>query len=633
MARANEANNAHRESNPDSILLRAKDDRELLDVIDSLRSQGISHYISLPQIVVVGDQSSGKSSVLEAISGVGFPVKDNLETRFPTELILRRDEVESAVVEIRPGENRTENETAKFKEFRTLSTSIDDVPHFVEKAKGVIGVSPTTKGFSDDVLVVQISGPHQPHLTLVDLPGLTHAESKNQSIEEVELVKNLVLKYMKDERSIILAVISAKNDFNNQVVTQLSRRTDIDPKGLRTLGIITKPDMLHPGSDSERAYRDLARNEDVNFGLGWHLLRNRDYNERALSVRERDERENHLFSRGIWTSLPLNCLGIGTLRPRLSSVLKDHILRELPQLIRDVEDGIHRCRERLEQLGDARDTIVEQRIYLTRISEAFSNLVKASMDGTYTDDFFGDAMTVDGYNKRLRAKVQNSLRDFARDMRLRGHREDIVDSIRGDRPGFPKQISMQDYTQRVLILMTRSRGRELPGTFNPMIIGDLFFHQSAPWSTLVDQYCNIILDATRECVELALGYVINETTKSKLLRDIIHPALEACRKLLQEKVTTMLEPHRRGHAITYNHYFTDTIQNARRDHFNNETISKLNSFFLHQTDTGNYTISKPASFKTHELANALKNTTEADMDRYACSEAIYCMQAYYKVNT
>ena len=84
-------------------LLHSTEHRELLDIIDRLRSQGISQFVDLPQIIVCGDQSSGKSSVLEAISGMSFPTKDNLCTRFATELILRRSPSVSVNIHINPG--------------------------------------------------------------------------------------------------------------------------------------------------------------------------------------------------------------------------------------------------------------------------------------------------------------------------------------------------------------------------------------------------------------------------------------------------------------------------------------------------------------------------------------------------
>ena len=98
---------------------------------------------------------------------------------------------------------------------------------------------------------------------------------------------------MANPRSIILAVVSAKNDHANQIVTKLAR--DVDPKGVRTLGIITKPDTLRVGSESEKAFLDLAGSKDIVFRLGWHVLKNRDDENRDCSLEERDEKEENSF--------------------------------------------------------------------------------------------------------------------------------------------------------------------------------------------------------------------------------------------------------------------------------------------------------------------------------------------------
>ncbi|KAL2048578.1 hypothetical protein N7G274_000490 [Stereocaulon virgatum] len=103
---------------------------------------------------------------------------------------------------------------------------------------------------------------------------------------------------MKESRSIILAVVSAKNDdYANQIVLKLARIAD--SKGNRTLGVITKPDTLVPDSESEAMYVSLARNQDVEFRLGWHVLKNMDSETGEWSPIDRDVKEEAFFSQGI----------------------------------------------------------------------------------------------------------------------------------------------------------------------------------------------------------------------------------------------------------------------------------------------------------------------------------------------
>ena len=84
--------------------LRSEEQLSFLDEIEKLRRSGISDYVFLPQITVCRDQSSGKSSCLEAISGIPFPRKDTLCTHFATELVHRKSSVESVVVNIVPSQ-------------------------------------------------------------------------------------------------------------------------------------------------------------------------------------------------------------------------------------------------------------------------------------------------------------------------------------------------------------------------------------------------------------------------------------------------------------------------------------------------------------------------------------------------
>lgn len=620
-----------------TVSLQSKDHEEILNIIDDLRSQGISRYIDLPQIVVCGDQSSGKSSVLEAISGLRFPTKDNLCTRFATELILRRGPTETANITIIPDPSRPDAEQKKLQAFRAPTTSIDnEFGSIIEAAEKAMGLDHTLKAFSRDTLRVELSGPKQPHLTLVDLPGLFHAGNKLQSENDAESVKSLVQSYMKKSRSIILAVVSAKNDYANQIVTKYAR--DFDPQGRRTLGIITKPDTLHAGSDSERAFVDLAENKDVHLSLGWHVLRNRDYDTRNSTAEQRDEAEMNFFERTVWSSLPPSHLGIASLKPRLSRVLKDQILVELPALMQDVERGIKDCEERLNRLGASRGTLQEQRMYLLRVSQNFSKLMTAAIQGNYADTFFASPSTAEGYSKRLRAVIVNLLTDFSKTMDTKGHAVTILEAEETNKVStlprtqevLPKKCTRDKFISKVLQLMKRTRGCELPGTFNPLIVGELFFEHSAPWQGIAEDYKERILDAILKSLAMTLEHAADQATNYGILQNIINPGLDELKQDLEKKVAATLAHQQRGHPITFNHYLTDTIQKKRDEEWRKNLSQKLGAFFAHDMNSSFDTVS-PRSFSMKSLLETLTARTQADMDRYACQEVIHCMESYYKV--
>ena len=616
-----------------SGLFQEKGRNDILDTIDELRSWGMGHYIDLPQIIVCGDQSSGKSSVLEALSGIQFPRKDNLCTRFATEVILRRNPKESTAISIMPATDRSEVDKAKLHAFQSHGTLDSGFSSVVDDAMATMGIASNGEGrnFSNDILRLEVSGPKQPHLTLVDLPGLFRAGTRSQSDEDAEAITSLVLSYMEKSRSIILAVVSAKNNLANQIVTKYAREKD--PNGSRTLGIITKPDTLFAGSDSERDFFELAENRDIKFRHGWHVLRNRDYDARNASLAERDSTERDFFSNGVWATLPKSQTGIAYLKPRLSILLRQQIVTELPSLIEDVEWGILECKTVLKRLGEARGTLQEQRLYLLRVSQKFTTLMKSAIDGVYNDAFFGDAFTEEGYAKRLRSVIQNTLLDFSKVMREEGHASHIVEGTvePTTQAKNPRLISKDNFVDDALMLMRRTRGRELPGTYNPGIISDLFHAQAKPWSACIERYILKVWEAALRALSLVINEAVDMSTAANLKQTFIGPAMAKLKHELEEAAQSILEPHRTGHPITYNHYFTENVQKLRIENQKKNLAARLDSF-LGTDMEGSNKLYQGRGFDVRKLLTSLTEDTIADMDRYACSEAIDCMRAYYKAS-
>ncbi|KAI0446362.1 P-loop containing nucleoside triphosphate hydrolase protein [Xylaria telfairii] len=600
--------------------LCSKDQLELLDAVDQLRLQGIDHYISLPQIIVCGDQSSGKSSVLEAISGVPFPVKSSLCTRFPTELILRTSRRADVTVSIIPHKSSDKEPPSAFRE---KLDGFDGLPNLIESAKMAMGISMQGKGFSKDLLRIEISGPQHPHLTIVDLPGLIHSATKQQSASDVDLVTDVVQTYMKQPRSIILAVVSAKNDFANQIVLKLARSSD--PDGKRTLGVITKPDTLVEGSDTEKMYVSLAENKEVEFNLGWHVLRNLDSEkvEGSSLLHRRNEEEEAFFSEGVWSRLPSSMLGVKELRTRLNEVLLQQIATELPSLITEIDDKLRDCRNHLIQLGEPRATIRDQRLFLLSLSEKFHRLIYDVNNGTYTDTFFEPANTHQGYQQRLRAVIQELNREFSDTMLTDGHARHIGSSE--GRVHQSNVVSRDKFIEEVQELMRRTRGRELPGRFNSLIVTDLFLEQSKPWKSIVVKHVDRCWSAAKQCLRLVTGSIADGSIGVRLLRRVIFPALDNLKGEIALKASEIVNSQVLCHPVTYNEQYLQAVHRINDKHRREFYAKAVEEIF------GSSSQAYISRANLDALVVRLSQRRELDDEWVAASEAVDCMEAYYSV--
>lgn len=403
-------------------------------------------------------------------------------------------------------------------------------------------------------------------------------------------------------------------------------------------GIITKPDTLAPGSDNEASFACLARNEEVEFRLGWHILKNMDSDQVVSTLTKRDEDEKAFFSEGIWQQLPEYLLGISELRRRLSKVLLQQIAAELPNVIREIETKTGACHERLSKLGQPRSTEKEQGIYLMQMSQRFQTLVKASVDGTYNDPFFENAKTERGYQQRIRAVIQTANRDLATELTEKGHYREIClsppnkDGKKG--AGIPRKITRKAHIKHVEALMVRSRGCELPGNFNPIIITHLFHEQSRPWAAILQRHVTKVWNAVREFLTLVVTHIADETAIETINQEIAVPALDKLLKGLNAKSVELLKPHNTGHPITYNRDFIEALQGVQEVRRRGKIIDILEETLGVTFDAEDPEISFDGdqNINLEQLIDEIVMCDELNVDSQTASNALDYMEAYYKVS-
>ena len=479
--------------------LQTDEQRRVLDTVSQVRKCGLDSVLSLPQIVVCGDQSAGKSSVLEALTEIPFPRNDNLCTRFATEICLRRDPIDSLTIRVIPDSDRDHKEQEKIRKHSESITYFADLPRVMGNAMKVMGICEGGNAFARDTLSIEICGPNRPQLTLVDIPGLIQSSTKGVSNSDVVMVGRITDNYIKQPRTICLAVIAATNDAANQPILQRVRK--FDPNGDRTLGVITKPDRLSAGSGSETKFLELARNEDVFLKLGWHVIKNRKFEETTFSIDERNASEKAFFSTSNFNTLAKDNVGIDTLRSRLSYLLFEHVKHELPRLQKDLEHALRLAKDELRTLGNSRSTPSECRAFLIQLSMECYDICRSTLNGNYEHPFFksdvDESLNPFGTAKpdnsdtaclrRLRAAVQLHNCSFATVLDCSGHKFAFGPQESKSKPNSaltPQVLSVKEAKSWVKQKLRLSRGTELIGNFNPQVIGELFWEQSELWDSL-----------------------------------------------------------------------------------------------------------------------------------------------------
>lgn len=580
--------------------LNSAEARALLDTIDSMRELQLNEMVDLPQIIVVGDQSSGKSSVLEAVSRVRFPVKPNVCTRFATELVMRRASQSSIDVSIKFNSVAAGSTTRQQQDklaWRRNGFTNDALPDVIREAEDKMGLSgENKKGFSKDILRVEVSGPDVYPLTLVDLPGFYHNETEHQTKEGIQVVEQLAESYMRQRNSIIVVVISANTQLASHKVIEEARKHD--PRRERTLGVITKPDLAEPG-DEKQCLR-LVRGEEKlhHLNLGWHVLRNRSRDEQDAAAKSRDATEDSFFRSSAWSCIPTAHRGAQELRKRLSKVLLEHIQKSMPGLISEMTAKLETKQLQLESLGKPRSTPGDLKTYLIDIADSVRRLSQDAVSGRYHDKFFGN---LEDDELKLRAQLRSLNRAFGVTLQTKGARREICppdDSENDDDdnsvspptsivvPEYlqpfldmyefadPEMITESDFQRELERLASTNQGKEFPDIPNANLVVQVFTSQAEPWRGIAEFHVELVTKFAKAFIDRLISHVVgasDSSTSKAILRQVVDPFFDERRKILANKLDELLLPYTAGFAMP--------IDSEFRSRLSRKTVKRLTDKF------------------------------------------------------
>ncbi|XP_048322235.1 dynamin-related protein 4C-like [Ziziphus jujuba] len=320
--------------------------RPLLDAVDKLRELMIMEEgIQLPTIVVVGDQSSGKSSVLESLAGISLPRGQGICTRVP--LVMKLQQHSDPQPELSLAFNGEE-----------ILTDEDHISEDINKVTERI--AGPGKGISNSPITLVVKKLGVPDLTMVDLPGITRVPVRGQPDNIYEQIRDIIMEYIKPEESIILNVLSATVDFTTCESIRMSQ--SVDKTGERTLAVVTKADKAPEG------LLEKVTADDVNIGLGYVCVRNRIGNE---SYEEARVEEAILFqTHPLLSKIDKSIVGIPVLAQKLAQIQATSIARNLPEITNKINDKLNTSVAELNKLPKHLNSVAEATATFMQIVEA-----------------------------------------------------------------------------------------------------------------------------------------------------------------------------------------------------------------------------------------------------------------------
>ncbi|KAI4004142.1 MX dynamin like GTPase 1 [Homo sapiens] len=323
--------------------------RPCIDLIDSLRALGVEQDLALPAIAVIG-----------------------IVTRCPLVLKLKK----------LVNEDKWRGKVS-YQDYEIEISDASEVEKEINKAQNAIAGE--GMGISHELITLEISSRDVPDLTLIDLPGITRVAVGNQPADIGYKIKTLIKKYIQRQETISLVVVPSNVDI--ATTEALSMAQEVDPEGDRTIGILTKPDLVDKGTEDKVV--DVVRNLVFHLKKGYMIVKCRGQQEiqDQLSLSEALQREkiffeNHPYFRDL---LEEGKATVPCLAEKLTSELITHICKSLPLLENQIKETHQRITEELQKYGvDIPEDENEKMFFLIDKINAFNQDITALMQGEET---------------------------------------------------------------------------------------------------------------------------------------------------------------------------------------------------------------------------------------------------------
>ncbi|KII86038.1 hypothetical protein PLICRDRAFT_56503 [Plicaturopsis crispa FD-325 SS-3] len=352
-------------------------DSDLIKTVNKLQDtfSNLGGELDMPQLVVVGSQSAGKSSVLETIVGRDFlPRGQGIVTRRPLVLqLIHTPEPDPA--------SSTPREWAQFLHIDKRFTDFNEIRKEIEQE--TFRVAGQNKGVSKLPISLRIYSPDVLDLTLVDLPGLTKIPVGDQPSDIERQIRNLVVDYISKPNSVILSVSPANVDLANSESLKLART--VDPNGRRTIGVLTKLDLMDAGTNA----LDILTGRVYPLKLGFIGVVNRSQQDINVekSMKDALDSETRYFQDHPAYRNIAHKNGTKYLARTLNQVLMNHIRDKLPDMKARLNTLMGQAQQELNSFGDSAiyGDKNQQGGLVLRLMTQFARDFVSSIEGTNVD--------------------------------------------------------------------------------------------------------------------------------------------------------------------------------------------------------------------------------------------------------